>query len=368
MNFKRFAIPLVVLLAITHWTGEASASSGSIDEAMKSMAKNIKEVMDRFQYESISIGEFTSPPQMVSSGGTGLAKSLISHLEETGIKVSRRAPIGFKGEYFTDVDAEGKPIAKVEGRIVDERGRSLLSFTSLTKELKAVVKDASSIASVMGLTFDSDPNQSESAQQDKLQDALKHPNVVVSNHAVRSSKHSPYAVEVHTSTSPHGPFQPGTPVNDEGMAFVAIEQGHYYTVELINDSSHDAAVVLTIDGLNVFAFSEIKYYQHFIVPARSHSMIRGWHRNNRTSDSFEVTNYSKSAAATLLPNGGSLGTITAIFSAAWPVNQAPPPDERSAKFGSRGTARGQEVSAKYREVERHVGVVRSSVSIRYEKD
>jgi hypothetical protein len=153
---------------------------------------------------------------------------------------------------------------------------------------------------------------------------------------------------------------------------VATGRNEIYSVRLINESPHDAAATLTIDGLNMFVFSEVKdkkgqpRYTHVIVPARSSGTILGWHRTNEKSDSFLVTEYAKSAAAQLLHNSAKIGTITVCFSAAWPRDGRPPGDEPPTRSAD-ATGRGPEVAAKYTEVERTLGVIRATVSVRYTK-
>lgn len=82
------------------------------------------------------------------------------------------------------------------------------------------------------------------------------------------------------------------------------------------------------------------------------------------SDAFEVTSYSQSAAAKLLPESPKLGGITATFAACWPKNMRPPagragsPDWRSVA-AKNWYGRGPLVRAGYEEVEMHMGAVRS---------
>jgi hypothetical protein len=63
--------------------------------------------------------------------------------------------------------------------------------------------------------------------------------------------------------------------------------------------------------------------------------------------------------------------ITATFAAAWPKDQQPPSDEPSnpAEKSRSGDAvgRGTRFQQKFLEVERHIGVVRATVSVRYTK-
>jgi len=123
-------------------------------------------------------------------------------------------------------------------------------------------------------------------------------------------------------------------------------------VRIVNDADYDVAVTFTIDGLNVFAFSEVRgrngkpLYACVIVTKKSSVLVKGWHRDNEKSWEFLVAEYAKSAAAEVR-NVDGLGTITASFAAAWPKDGMPPADE-PAKPSTRAvsldaTARGAEV-------------------------
>jgi hypothetical protein len=165
-----------------------------------------------------------------------------------------------------------------------------------------------------------------------------------------------------------GGYEPRTVDLEEGLAFVKINRDEVYGIRIINDSPMDAAVVITIDGVNIFAFSEHKDYKHYIIAAGTRPIIKGWHRNNKISDEFLVGDFSKSAAASLLPNGGAIGTITATFAAAWPPNQPAPADELLlATRGNNATIVGPPVSQEFNEVRRHTGRVRAAISVRYSK-
>src|SRR5262249_22455970 len=143
---------------------------------------------------------------------------------------------------------------------------------------------------------------------------------------------SPFAIEVLVK-APDGKLQPGVPKEEEGLAFVPIKRGEVYGVRLINNADHAAAVTLTIDGLNLFTFSDVKNpktglpkYTVVVVEAKKTATIRGWHRTNEVSEESLVTEYAKSAAAQI-QSTGKIGVITAVFAAAWPKDAGPPADE-----------------------------------------
>ena len=162
------------------------------------------------------------------------------------------------------------------------------------------------------------------------------------------------------------------------LAFTKIERGELYAVRLINDSNLDAAVQLSIDGLSMFAFSQLRHkdgsqkgeplYTTVIVPATKSAIIAGWHVSNDKTDKFLMTEYAKSAAATL-NHTSNLGTITATFQAAWPEGSPAPADEPGKRRGGTGDATGfgPRIDVKYEEVKRNLGVIRDTVSVRYAK-
>jgi hypothetical protein len=200
-----------------------------------------------------------------------------------------------------------------------------------------------------------------------LLEALDNPSVFLDGPRVAASAKSPYAIELLVKNGDK--YLPRPAESDDGLAFAKMGRDDVYAVRLINNSPLDCSVVLTIDGLNMFAFSDRKDYNHVIIPAGQSGVIFGWHRTNQISDSFLVCDYAKSEAAKLLPQSNAVGTITATFCAAWPQDAAPPGDEPGKAKGapSEATGRGAAVAHNYQEVRRHVGVVRSTVSMRYSK-
>lgn len=109
-----------------------------------------------------------------------------------------------------------------------------------------------------------------------------------------------------------------------------------------------------------------------IVELKNTVLIRGWYRNNDESEEFLVTDYAKSAAAELKQSGANIGTITAVFSAAWPKDGKPPADEpktsgAASRSAEAATGRGKRFEEKYTEVESNVGVVRAVISVRYNR-
>ena len=91
---------------------------------------------------------------------------------------------------------------------------------------------------------------------------------------------------------------------------------------------------MSVDGFNVFAFSELRQkdgpyqgaplYDMVLIPPKESIVIPGWHRTNTTSVKFKITEYAETAAAKM-SKATDIGTITATFCTAW--EKTPPDDE-----------------------------------------
>jgi len=311
--------------------------------------------------DAVVIGQFTGPPQLSTSAGAGIAEVLTDELRKRGISVKRRARFGIKGEFQDVIDAQSNLLAaKISGQLIDRRGEVLHEFS------RGVFGDAT-LPALFGITASLPPDANDKERSKRLQDGLDNPVYHVATHRVTAAPGSPYGIEVHVKED--GRYRPQTPVDEDGWAFVSIRRDQSYGVRLINNSPYGAAVTLTIDGINMFAFSE-KAYTQVIVAPNSSTLIKGWHRNNKVTEEFLVTRYSESAAAEL-NSAADLGVITASFRAAWAPETEPPADEPADPSpwarGADATGRGAHVPQEYEEVLRHFGVIRASVSVRYTK-
>jgi hypothetical protein len=354
--FRYWAGTLVAVLTLTVSTANATTV---MEREMARVASKVAEMVKGLGHDSLMIGAFMGPPQLEASSGPGIAKLLADELDKLDITVKRRAELAVKGEFRSTKTDTGRLAAKIEGSLVDRTGAVLCTFTT-------EVTGAQELSSLLGLTVDLPADKPERQREEKIAAAIEAPQATVVSTRISASDSSPYALELLIKSG--SDYQPRAVMLDEGLAFVKINRGEIYGVRIINDSPLDAAVTLTIDGVNVFAFSDHKDYKHYIIAKKTSPTIKGWHRTNQVSDEFEVGDFSNSATASLLPSGGAIGTITATFAAAWPANEPPPDDELSV--GTRGidaTIRGALTSQKFTEIRRLTGRVRSAISVRYTK-
>src|SRR5262245_30677695 len=355
--------------------GTVVAGPVRADDALRkelaAVAKGIAEAVKGLGHDTVAVGEFTGPAQLATSSGPVIAKTLAEELPKNGVAVKRVAPIGVKGEFEDVKDKQsGLLAARIKGTVTDRAGQVLFTFS------RGVFGD-NVVAALFGTTAKLPPDLPPADRNAELEKSLDKPKVHVQGAQVSAAADSPYAVEILAAPQPGGRYTPRPATVQDGLAFVPLRRGEVFGVKLINRSPHDAAVTLTIDGLNLYAFSDLKNPKTgqpkltvVLVGAGQEVFLRGWHRTHEVSEEFVITDYAKSAAAELRSTAPT-GVITATFAAAWPKDKPPPADEPKNPAGNSrsgdAVGRGARVQQKYVEVERHIGVVRATVSVRYTK-
>ena len=287
-----------------------------------------------------------------------------------------------KGEYKLVEDTannNGLHAVAIESVIVNRKGEEVVGLGQLKP--RGVYGDAAK-AVILGLTYDVPPADDDKARDQKVKESYENPKAYLDKLGKTRIKagDSPYAIEILVKEGDK--FVPRAAVEKDGLAFVELKKDEVYRVRVINDSDYEAAVALSIDGLNMFQFSELRdpkdkdkpLYDRMLISKKGSYDIPGWHRNNgkNGSDEFLVTKYADSEAARLYANSANIGTITVTFAAAWPKDGTPPPDEpknpsKFSRSADLGTKRGAQTGEGYTEQVREFGVIRAAVSVRYSK-
>jgi hypothetical protein len=349
-----------------------SATPTNADDALRkelgAVAKGIAEAVKGLGHDAIAVGSFSGPTQFATGSGVLIAKSLGDELVKNGLIVNAAASVEVKGEFDDVKDKQsGLLAARIKGAVADKTGKVLFTFTR-------GVFGESVLASLFGTTnkLPADlPSVERNAEIEKQLDA---PSVFVKGAQVSATADSPYAIEILAASQSGGQYSARPAAVQNGLAFVPLQRGEVFGVKLINRSKLDAAVTLTIDGLNQFEFSDVKnpktgrpkFSVVFVGPGKE-VILRGWHRTNETSEEFVITEYAKSASA-LVKSTAPTGVVTAQFAAAWPNDAPAPADEPSGRSRSAdAVGRGVQFQQKYLEVERNIGVTRATVSVRYSK-
>src|SRR5438094_202981 len=87
-------------------------------------------------------------------------------------------------------------------------------------------------------------NQKQTKQDRNIEmkKQLDNPPLHLDDCKVKTSKDSPYAVEVLVRPEGERDFKPAHPTNNKGHAFVELKKGDVYKLRLHNDTKYEAAV------------------------------------------------------------------------------------------------------------------------------
>ena len=344
-------------------------ASEAMRKELGPVAKSIHALLDEEAQTAVAIGDFTGPAQLDSNFGPGIANDLSDELTSLKVTIDKKASLSVKGRYAL-VEDKKKP----ELRIVKLTIQVLDRNDDVKSEYRAEVRDNTTIAQVSGATVALSPKADKETRNAEIQKAIDNPTVHVSGTKVSATKESQFLVELLVKSEPGGKGIPRAPVIEDGQAVVEIKRDEYYEIRIYNEASHETAVEAVIDGLNVFAFSDVKdentektKYKYYILDPKKPSTIVGWHRTNQQSDSFVVTEYGKGASAKGQVTSGKTGVITITFAACSDHPEDLPTDDGARNASSNETGFGPPIRTDVQEVKRTIGAVREIVSIRYSR-
>ncbi len=370
-------------------------------ETIRIVAKGVAKVLNSRREDAITIGTFSGPPNLGTAAGPGIKQLFTEELRLLNIRVAKLGtPLGLSGEYRLSrphPNAETTQV-QLEVKLTDDSGQSVADLASMLElpEFRTIVVEEDEIdkgkaiidtfsspestALTMGLTVDFDAiyhrrygGNFNPDPIDVIKEATSQPTAVVLNgNELRASRTSAYGLQVLVNGAARA-----IKIED-GRPFVAIAKGETFKLRVNNRTPLTMSTVLTLDGINSFAFSEIRKddgkskYTQWIVSPQQVAEVAGWHINNSSAREFKVTDFSESAAA-LISSEGSLGTITAVIRAAWRRSETPPKDEIMAPGAAAGAVGaigfGDDVVQRVNEdaQAREFGRVRSILTVRYEK-
>ena len=350
----------IVVMGIT---GPVLGSQCSLRAELRDLACQISKKLSQAGESSISIGQVTGPPQLAASGGPMIKHVLSEELKQRGVCVKMRSKYGLGLRYRLISDAaSGRHAVELAGEVSDLDGNRIYIF-------RRAVFGEEVIASVFGITC-TVPSTADGSRDEAVASRVRHPAPPCLTTHIRSCEKTPYSIEMLVLDGSCGRYSTLKAESRDSLAFVSIGRNREYAIQVHNRSDTDAVVRVYIDGLSMFSFSKSREYTHVIVPARSSTLIKGWHRDNCVSNRFLVTRYADSPAARILQNTSDIGTVTVMFSAAWENEDDRPGDEPVSdcrRKSVNGTAVGKPVTVRYSEVSRWTGVVRSIVSVRYSR-
>jgi hypothetical protein len=368
--------PVIGCLLVALWallTANQAIASESLRRDLKSVAERIKKTLEQEKQRGVAIGDFTGPAQADTNFGPGLSQLLTEALQQEGVTVDRRAFLSIKGRYAGVKEDKNNPNAKLIVKLTVE---IIDSNDDVKDTITAQIKNNTDVAKALGVTVSLPPQADAKTKNERIEKAKDQPTGTFDGTKVKASPGSPFAVEILVKPHAGATAQARAPVLRDGQAFVDIRKDELYEIRIHNQHpTHDAAVTINIDGLDVYTFAEEKDLQtgrcrfsHFILAPRSSGNIRGWFKTLKRSDAFLVTEYGKGAISQMPQHSrGKVGVITVTFALASrstePVDL--PDDEKGARSGGTETGFGPPIKTDLQPIRRNILSVRDIVTVRY---
>lgn len=354
----------------------------TLDEGCEKLADIVARTLDEEGCQpAVIVGSFSGVARLQSSGGVGLAQRVREALRDRGVAISESDSCQLNGEFSTprrqplfdeaDVPEPDQIALRIEYVVRDRndetKRRGVINvFGNAPLAIGgATVSFAGKDGRISG-RVDADRLGD---QMDRLEAAIAKPVAFVVNAETRATPDGPFGVEIIADTKPGRTGAPRVPTLRAGRAFVRLGPGEEYVVRLHNRTDREIAVNLVIDGVDVFAFQDVRpdgrRMQHLVIEPRTVTDVKGWYVNEQKLDAFEIMGYSKSAAASLLKPVDEVGVITAIFLEA--------DETRTKNFVTTkieepdATGRGREIAQDTEVVDRVIGRPLTAISVRYER-
>ncbi len=375
---KRAILASLVLLWSAWVINPAQAST----ELREKLTRAAEQILENTHQDPVSVGFFTATRLEKTNTGPGIEELLKTELElkQKG-SVKKDAKFEIKGDYALTLNKSDPSLKEIKITI-----RIIQADTSdeLTQLRVEVTLDGNrTIAEVLQVTAAIEPDGTKKERNKEIIKQAENPTVFIhgdKNTLISSTKASPYDVEILVKPLKDHAKQTAKPraaKDADGLAYVEINREELYEVKVANRSGRETAVAVSIDGIDMFHFSNDKndrgepQFSHFILPPKgtpgAELPIVGWHKSVSGKDnflSFLVTEYGKGAASqeekkTGLSAEGKVGVIHVQFAHCKPL----PEGAKSAPGNETGFGPPREV--KQKPVQYEIDPPHDFVTIRY---
>jgi hypothetical protein len=347
------------------------AEAGELDSKIGSLATKLAEFLKDQSHTEVALNDIVGPPDPATNSGPGIQTRLVAELAKKGIKINNKAALIIEGKYLSLDDDDNRKeelIVRLILFVSNKKGERLRDYT---EDLSFKGGGNDEIAKILNMQLDLS-EKTKATPQDRnaeMKEQLKKPKIKIDDYKVKTTEKSPYAVEVLVQAHGKGEFKAATPTNKDGNVFVELKRGDVYKLRLHNNTKIEAAVTVTIDGVDAFQFFEPEKNRptSFLVQPTATRDVKGWPRGTESHNEFLVGSYSDSAAAKVLKSTSRLGTITICFHPCWTGKTPPPEYDGSRSIEPNGTGLGKEVKEKTNVLPRTIGPLVTSIAIRYNK-
>lgn len=409
MRHTTFRPPLLVAIAAAIFAISSAPARAQEDGKLEAAIKNVADDVEAYLknnggVQEFSMGSFQAAPGAVAT--TGVKNAFVKEMQGRDFKLSGRARFSCTGEIrfnevakkvdvFVNIHERGTfrktcsaPIFRISdlatllggtGQLATDNAQReqtfQTSFTNPQPEVEASPPLEQAAAQPAGQAA-AQPAAQPAAPAGQAAAPAKPPVEIPAKSLVKAAKKGLFGMEI-LRQEPDGSLSP-VPVDEEGgLLFISLDIGDTYAIRVFNNTDRLAAATISIDGLNLFTFSEVPAYREvgkiIVPPGPKGAIIRGWHKSNTEQYSFQVADVGEAAVAELkdidaLEVDDTLGIITASFCFAINANDPSsrfPDDEPSTL--ALATAKGPVVQQTLGEMRAKYGVDREIISIRYDR-
>lgn len=359
------------ILALAAVTAPRQAEASESPAPMGSLAKKVVELLKAEKQTSVALGELTGPASLLSSSGAGLQAQLVAELSAKEIKVDPKSSYSIEGEYFPNESNDKEDLSI---RIVLKvRAKSGKLIKTISEDV-AFNTPGNNETMVKMLALQIDLSKMTRATQEdrnrEIRRQMGKPMLKIDDGKVKTTAASPYSVEVLVRGELDKEFKLATPTDrgGKGNAFVELKRGDTFKLRLHNGSKIEAAVNVTIDGVDVFQFFEPanRRPRSFLIATNSNHEVKGWLRDMKSVNEFQFGSFGDSAAAKGLKSNPKLGTIVVCFHACWTGRTAPPEYGGSRSVEPNGSGLGKENKGSIVQP-RTIGPLVASIVVRFNK-
>jgi hypothetical protein len=385
-----FRVALVCLVGVVTFVGNAApwdalvdpARDATLNRATAAIARVVAKVAKSEGATQIVVNPITDTGDLTHTSGAGVTDKLIEQLRGQGLEAALKADLIFTGSYAvgeaeTDGRRAGFAAAKIAFQVRRRNGRVLLdSEKDIDLEHQPRITNPADVQVMGGGTGFLPPSAAAGENDRRILDGLDNkPGLFEIDGATLRPTGAPYAIQMLVARLgadevPHArAFHSRRVQVRDGAPFLKVEPGEIIAVRIIDNAAHDVAATVTIDGLSMFAFRDDRgdKNEHVVIAARAAGEVLGWYRNNKRSSAFLVADLpSDHPRAAFLKNPARIGSITVTFAAAWEKDRQKPADEPLTRQATE-IVPGAPIDAPYDTVDRHIGVHRAAVTVRYDK-